>query len=524
MGSWLHRKKKRTDNTQDPTEKAFFSNEIVGNISNALTREGNQNVLDEIKNERRPTRVRIFLSGEKYAIDSKVHSVFLKGLIPHLRAENNGIIKSELPDLNGSMRYLLFEDFNTKGLEGDPMETEFDSVKDQDKPHNFYFFWRAYGRSGKLAGKMGSWGVGKSVFPALSMINSFWAVTVRESDKKAYLIGQSVLRTHNREDEPATHGYFPYGNYGKFEDDGFAIPEDSIDEIAAFSQAFKLKRSISSKVEEREENTGVSLIIPFPRNEVTLDTITYSTIEQFFYPILLGKLEVEVIEEDDSIHLTKDNLIQAVEKINFRKVPFAKESSKDSFISVIHFTKWILSLSEADYINLVFKRPDNAYTWRKQELFEKTEIKRLQEIFNSGAGIAFNIPVKFQPEDKSAELRYFKAYMQKDETLTEPENYFIRNFLTITGVKSLKKRGVRGMVLIDDKDLITFLGHAEGPAHTGWHKDNFKVKYENGEECISFVQRSLEVLHSVLQLPPENLDKDLLKDFFFIESDEEDVY
>lgn len=523
MANWFHREKLRTDNTPDPTEKAFFSNETVGNISNALTREGNQNVLDELREDKKlnnsPATVRIFISGGKYSLKANEYGEFINDLIPHLKSEKSGIIPAELPDFTSPMRYILFEDFNTKGLEGDPFEFEFNDTEDKDKPHNFYFFWRAYGRSGKLAGKMGSWGVGKSVFPALSRINSFWTVTVRESDKKAFLIGQSVLRTHDRKDKPAKCGYFPYGYFGKFEDDGFALPEDSIDQITKFSSTFKLNREVA--IEKRDANTGVSIIVPFAKEEVSLTTVAYATIEQFFYPILLGKLEVEIKEEDNVIHLTKEKLLISLDKIDFTKISYAKENTKNIFSSSFVFAKWIISLSETDYIKLSFSNPNIAYEWRKVELFKDVDLPDLQDKFDKGIPLAFKIPVKFHPENEPCELRYFKAFIQKDEQLLEPENFFIREYLTITGVKSLKKKGVRGIVIIDDKDLVTFFGHAEGPAHTGWHKDNFKVSYESTEKCISFVKNSLDRLYNTLILAAQGIDKNLLKDFFYIDIEDD---
>ncbi|MBK8608472.1 MAG: hypothetical protein IPL84_00545 [Chitinophagaceae bacterium] len=473
-----------------------------------------------MKRDNIPAKVRIFISGKKYALKPDEYSDFLDGLTPHLQSKNNGIIPTELPDFNSPMPYILFEDFNTKGLEGDPIEFEYNDYTDQSKAHNFYFFWRAYGRSGKLAGKMGSWGVGKSVFPALSKINSFWTVTIRESDKKAYLIGQSVLRTHDRIDKPAKCAYFPYGYFGKFApEDQFALPEDDLGQIEKFSKAFLLKRNV--EVENRDSNTGVSIIIPFAKEEVSINTVAYATMEQFFYPILLGKLEVEVREEENVVLLTKEKILNSIEKIDFGKVPNIKENVKSIFLSSFEFTKWIISLKGKDYYQLNFPNPSTAYEWRKQEMFKDLDIADLQEKFENGTPLAFNIPVKFQPEGEQCGLRYFKAYIQKDERLLEPENFFIREYLTITGIKSLKKKGVRGMVIIDDKDLVTFFGHAEGPAHTGWHKDNFKVKYESTDKCISFVKNSLERLYNILIIPAQGIDKNLLKDFFYVDIEED---
>jgi hypothetical protein len=522
MGQWKHRKKLKTDNTPDPTESAFFSNETVGSISTALVREGDQNVLDEIKDKVKevygPARVRITHSGNKYAVGSAEAKNILGELIPHLQAEKNGIIPSDLPDFSKPMPYLLFEDFNTNGLEGDPGECLYNDYNDSSKAHNFYFFWRAYGRSGKLSNKMGSWGVGKSVFPAVSAINSFWALTIRESDKEAYLIGQSILKTHDRSDQPAPYGYFPWGFYGVFDKEDFAMPETSISEIKKFQQLFRLKRKLADKKEDREPETGVSIIIPYPKEEVNAESLALATIKQFFYPILKGKLEVDIQYEDQVIVLKKDNLKREVERLDFSKLQ-AKEketTSKDQLLSLFEMAAWMLEQKEQDHIRLQRTNPNRAYRWVK-ELFENIDLNKLQKQFDNGEPFSFIIPVKHHPEGEQAELREFYAYIKKDLTLQEPESIFIRDALTITGVKSLKRKGARGIVVISDRKLVTFFGQAEGPAHTGWHKDNFRVKYENTDEIISFVQRSLQELFNKLQLPAEGLDKTLLSDLFFIE-------
>jgi hypothetical protein len=520
MGQWKHRKKLKTDNTPDPTESAFFSNEAVGSISTALVREGDQNVLDEIKDKVKevngPAKVKITHSGNKYAVASADAKNILGELIPHLQAEKNGIIPSELPDFSKQMPYLLFEDFNTNGLEGDPGECLYNDYNDTSKPHNFYFFWRAYGRSGKLANKMGSWGVGKSVFPAVSAINSFWALTIRESDKEAYLIGQSVLKTHDRVDQSAPYGYFPWGFYGVFDNEDFAMPETSIAEIKKFQQLFRLKRKIADKKEDCEPETGVSIIIPYPKEEVNAESLALATIKQFFYPILKGKLEVEIQYEDQVIMLKKDTLKREVERLDFSKLPAKETNNKDQLLSLFEMAEWMLQQKEEDHIRLQCTKPNRAYRWAK-ELFENIDLSEFQKRFDNSEPLSFIIPVKHQPEGEQAELREFNAYIQKDLTLQEPESIFIRDALTITGVKSLKRKGARGIVVISDRKLITFFGQAEGPAHTGWHKDNFRVKYENTDEIISFVQRSLQELYNKLQLPAQGLDTTLLSDYFFTE-------
>ena len=121
------------------------------------------------------------------------------------------------------MKFLVFEDSNTKGLEGNPEEYYVENNND-DLAHNFYYFWRNVGRSGKTDDKLGRWGLGKTVFPASSQINSFWGLTVRKSDQRKMLMGQCILRIHNIEGVKREEcGYKPYGMFGNYKSDRLAF-------------------------------------------------------------------------------------------------------------------------------------------------------------------------------------------------------------------------------------------------------------------------------------------------------------
>ena len=75
------------------------------------------------------------------------------------------------------------------------------------------------GRSRKHASELGRWGLGKTVFQAASRINSFFGLTVRATDSRRLLLGQSVLKVHNLDGAR----FYPYGYFGRFEAD-FALP------------------------------------------------------------------------------------------------------------------------------------------------------------------------------------------------------------------------------------------------------------------------------------------------------------
>ncbi|RZK32685.1 MAG: hypothetical protein EOO61_16670 [Hymenobacter sp.] len=98
------------------------------------------------------------------------------------------------------------------------------------------------------------------------------------------LMGQSILRIHNREDEKKQEfGYKPYGMFGKYNStDCFAEPVETENELNNFESLFRL---------ERNKQPGFSIVVPFVTEEITINHLAYAAIEQYFYPILEGRLD-----------------------------------------------------------------------------------------------------------------------------------------------------------------------------------------------------------------------------------------
>jgi len=497
----------------DPIQGEFFTTRDIDNISTAVVREGIQNALDERnRGENTETvKVRIFLSGDKYALTTDEYLPLLKTLQPHLKAKSSGL--ASLPDFSMPMKYLVFEDFNTKGLEGKPEEFYVENNGDK-VPHNFYYFWRNVGRSGKTDNQLGRWGLGKTVFPASSRINTFWGLTVRKSDQKKMLMGQSILRIHNRDDDKREEcGYRPYGMYGNYNgEDCFALPVIDHEQIQNFETLFLL---------ERKRNSGLSIVIPFCSDEISIDHISYSVIEQYFYPILEGRLEVEIRDEDKIIQLDRNSIITSIDQIDFKNLAGSYDKrikSKDSLIKLFDLAKWIFQLQDEDYYKLNELDLKQQPRWSKSMFSDEVGMELLRDKFDRNERVAFKIPLKYHPSNGSPKICWFSAYLEKDTTLTKPENLFVRDGITISGITSLDKGLVRGVVIIQDSDLTRMLGDSENPAHTEWQPDsrNFKGKYIHGKEALGFVKRTLKELYEKLQRPIEGIQKDLLIDFFSI--------
>jgi hypothetical protein len=522
MINWKFRPKQDGEVKTDPIHDRFFTTSDVGNITVALVRESIQNSLDARKDKKNdPAQVRFYLNNE--GIKNETCNEFFKGLEEHLFAQKSGLLNETIPDINSKIPYLVVEDYYTTGLEGNPLLD--DDPENSDSKENFYWFWRNIARSNKGADDIGRWGVGKTVFPASSEINSFFGVTVRQSDDKKLLMGHSVLKYHQVTGD--ANWYCPYGYFAKFDKDKpyFAKPfneEEDSELINSFEQKFNLERT--SK-EDNGNYYGLSVVIPFPRKEVTKTGIIKAVIQHYFYPIIEGKLIVEVgSDNDNNIEINKETIIKVLDLIEFDEYSYEKRSLSKLF----HLTKNSITFKEDNYIKFLSPPEENTSkwkdTWLRDENINNLLLNSIDK-FENGEIIAFKIPLRIQEIHKEAKVYWYKAFIQYDGYIKETESYFIRDGITITGNKTIRNKSIRVLIILEDKNLAMMFGDSENPAHTEFQKDSPHLvnKYLNGAECISFMINTVSNLYKMLLRPPEGTDDEILKDIFYIEKEESSV-
>lgn len=177
---WHFNTMRPSDKAREPIQGEFFATNAIRNPGEALVREGIQNSLDAQQNGEKVI-VRIRVSGADTAVARDDVAPFLNGLDEHLRAPGNGL--RQIPGDEDNCPVLVFEDFGTTGLTGDPAEWKPQS----GSMNHFYHFFRAEGCSDKGEKDIGRWGVGKQVFPRSSRVNTVFPRTVRSDDRKKLL-------------------------------------------------------------------------------------------------------------------------------------------------------------------------------------------------------------------------------------------------------------------------------------------------------------------------------------------------
>jgi hypothetical protein len=316
----------------DPIEGEFFTTEALRSVTDALVRESIQNSLDASAGDG-PVTVRFSqrLNPIPGVDSNELRELYIDGLSPHLHSRHSGL--PEAPALAEPLSFMAIEDFGTRGLQGDVLQ--YDDLDDEIKKNDFFYFWRNIGRTKKELTDLGRWGLGKTVFQAASRINTFFGLTVRKDDSRAYLMGQSVLKIH----KVGGSRYAPYGYFGRFSGH-LALPvEDPI-----YHETFAKHFSI-----DRTGKPGLSVLIPYPDKEINLRGCANSVIRHYFFPILAGRLIVEFKFDGKKVRLDALNLGDYLKKSQW--------AEKQGLPGLMGLARWALQKPKETFIQLKEPQP-----------------------------------------------------------------------------------------------------------------------------------------------------------------------
>lgn len=477
----------------DPIEGEFFSTDALGSLGDALVREAIQNSLDA-RRPRTPARVRISFSARSGALTGERRERYLDGLMPHVVAGRNG--GDRAPGPSTPLDFVVVEDFGTRGLQGDPRQSEDDEIGASALRNDFYYFWRNVGRSRKSASELGRWGLGKTVFAAASRASAFFALTVRADDPRPLLMGQAVLRIHKL----GGARYYPYGYFGRFDGD-FALPVDDPELVETFRRDFGLARIAEP---------GLSVVIPFADRDLTPQALLPSLAHHYFVPILAGDLAIDLEHDGKRERLDTESFERIVERVG--------RSEASSLPRLVDLARWGLALASGAPVPLPEPAQSAAPRWSGDPAMEQA-LAPLREAFNRGDRIAIRVPVWVKPASGDATHSTFDVWLERDDTISAADEQFVRDGITIAGVRGGVQGGVRAIVCVRDRALSTLLGDSENPAHTEWQERSprFKDRYRHGPSTLRYVKGAPREIVRLLTRPAEGRDFALLRHVFSLD-------
>ena len=395
------------------------------------------------------------------------------------------------------------EDFGTTGLIGDE-----DSYEEpgRNERNDFFYFFRAEGKSGKSGANRGRWGVGKYVFPKASRVNSFLAMTVRESgsgDGGPLIMGQAVMRNHKWNGE----NWEPDGWWATLGGSNCNVPVPARD--ANFVSEFRRTWHL-----ERGDQPGLSVVIPYVEDRLTVDDLRRSVVRDYFVAIIEGKLTVDIEAHDGyTCHIDGDTLDKVIDDL--------PEKDRDRVRKDAEIVRWSLGVPESSAITV--QVPEGPPSWAP-ELIDESSRQEAIAALDSDQGVAFRILVNIvEARSKIIKESSFDVLLMPDRN-SRATPLYVREGIIVSEVRSSPLQGVRAIVLARGGALADLLGDAEGPAHTNWSEktDRFRGKYRYGPRWLTFVKQSPWQILRIIRKADEEEDRTLAEQFFSVAADEGD--
>lgn len=497
--AWRFRKMEEGQKHVEPTHREHLAS---GGLVEPLVRETIQNSLDATL-DGQVTKV-MFTLGQ---VDAGTALPFFDTLRPHLEAVTRSLPEG-LPDAGDPVRFLAIEDHNTRGLEGDPARHI--AVNPDGSKNHFFRFWHMVGQSSGDFKRRGSWGVGKVVFSNTSRIRTFFGVTLRAGENSGLLMGEAGLIIHTvpgRDDVYDWYGYF--ANHIEKNAHYVALPIQDPETVSAFSRVFGLTRA----------EPGLSVLVPYVRAEVNPELIARSVMEQYFLPIIAGRLEVTVRDGGTPITITSATIDSAVDRVEW---PSRGVSTREEMRKLLDLGRCHLALRANDYVRTADVDPPH-YALEASH-FPQGALERVSNDFALGKRIAIRVPVQVRARGASTTQEEVCLVLERDEALRTSNVPHLRSGINVLKMREQCGRGVRGLVVVGSDldtqgDLDKLLQASEGPAHINWELrgegyDKAKSLFDDAHRVISFMRHLVRRAVELLATPPDKQDTRTLSTFF----------
>lgn len=481
---WRFREKQRIEMHRDSANTEFFAPQ---DVADRLVREAVQNTLDAA-DQKAPVEI----SFRFWTAPRDAWGPYFKTLWPHLEVQED--LRERLPRLNDPIPCLLVEDFGTTGLTGQLLPD--DAQKDEASQRLFWFFMND-GRTSKSGEKLGSFGIGKNVFPSSSRINTFFGLTIRGEAPHTVLLGSSYLKEHCL--NPGVD-LDPCGFYALHGKDSFApICDPGV--CSSFVTTFGLTRGA-----ER----GLSIVIPYPEEGLNAERILEAATKNFFLPILAGHLIVRVEGETSNVRtLSQATLMDSAKSLE----TFEKLRPR------IGLGQWALESGEKDAIDL--KPPaEQGRPEFSEEMIPENFRSDLSARFLRGEKFHFRVPTPVERKKGGCTWSHVDVFLTFDPSNPDKDDHYVREGLTLVDHSGHAKRpGVCAILNAGDKEIASLLRASENVAHTSWRqrtpsRSRLSLDFERGPSKVKYVLGIVPSLVQILMSPEDSADAYTLADLF----------
>jgi hypothetical protein len=460
-------------------DSEIFDTEKFPHIE-TFVRETIQNSLDARLNKDQPVIVRFAFHEEEFGKRER----YLSDL-----KQMRGSCNLPWPEVTGAqskLRWLVVEDSNTTGLKGAL----------DDRSSDFWNYWLNFGISNKDGSGRGGRGIGRITFLIASQIHAVIGVTRRQQDGKVVACGMSMLR-------PGPQGAGYKSSYA------YLVPaiKEPIFDLHGEAIVQKLTKLFKLHDYQSNQDTGLSLIVPFPHDALTEEGICVAAIEHFAPAIISGKIKV-VVGNTNIDAQTIDNTASALAS----KFPQRGAFSKNP----VRVLQLIRSVSgDVDWKHELKSIPNKPLP----EVVDEKERELQRKKFEASGKLSFAIRVPLTNR-KILSYSWLKGVVAATPDDGTACDFFFREGMALPEVLSKHPANIDLILLADDGDLVRYLNYCEGKAHLDLYENNeVKAKlrdkgFSDGVAPKRFVKNLMQGLRTLVLPDTTKPDAKAFSSFF----------
>lgn len=333
---------------------------------------------------------------------------------------------------NGNVRWLVVEDFNSKGLGGDLGR----------RVSDFWNYWLNFGLSNKDGSGRGGRGIGRVTFLIASRLQSVIGYTRRSEDSSSAICGMAVLRAQeDGHDLKSTHAYL-----AEAEDGNIYVLHNSTEFQNRTRSAFAFTGY------NGEYQSGLGLAILYPHAELKAGSILAAAIENFAPAIMNGSLALKV----------DDRLLDA-STIDAIALEIAEHLNDEAIKHDVGRYLELVRLAQTENSPYTIKLP-NAQNSDFEPLRNSSEIQALQKKIANEQDVVLEVvfPLVRKGITKNVPVR---AVIGPTTSGKKPIDRLFREGMSLPDVRAKSPGELDLVMLIDEGELAVYLNFCEGKAH-----------------------------------------------------------
>lgn len=392
--------------------------------SETFVREAIQNSLDARLDPNEPVTIRFKFHEDRLGKRKR----FLDDAVQYREAANLGTPEEWNSE---QIKWLTVEDSNTKGLLGELDERKGD----------FWGYWLNFGLSNKTGTGRGGRGIGRVTFLIASRMHTVLGITRRSTDHAIAACGMCVLKADQYGDEfKSTHSYLAA------EEQGSIYGLHSSDEFhSQFEEAFGVGPYTG------EGPTGLSLVIPYPYEELDEERILAAAIDHFAPAILNGSLVVEVGID----RLDEDSISQVAPCVATRIKARPVAEDVDRYLSLIN------AGLKGGSQEIALDAPGKDMI---AGIRDHADVVALRKTVLDGQSVSFRLTFPLRKDGATTRVGLTATVSPTPYGKAAIDRLF-REGMSLPDVKTRRPVDLDLILLVDQAPLAQYLNFCEGKAH-----------------------------------------------------------